>query len=273
MRVSIATERAPEQAVNEDFAAATANAVVLLDGAGLLTLDEGVCRHGVAWYVRQLGSTLLAGMLDRPDRGLTGILADSIGHVAASHQATCDLGHAGTPSATVVMLDVYDKVIRYLVLADSVLLINGPEGQQVVTDSREAVIGRRFRGPMDAVPAGTSAHDDARRNYVERLRSFRNRPGGFWVAAADPRAATEAITGSASARSVESAMLLSDGASRLVDRFHLATWQDVSTLVARSGGHALIDAVRRAERSDLRGQRWPRGKVHDDATVVLCDQL
>jgi hypothetical protein len=30
----------------------------------------------------------------------------------------------------------------------------------------------------------------------------------------------------------------------------------------------LIDRVRAAERDDPRGERWPRGKVHDDATAV-----
>lgn len=48
MRVSIATEPAPGQSENEDFAGAVARAAVLLDGAGSPGGEAGGCVHGVA---------------------------------------------------------------------------------------------------------------------------------------------------------------------------------------------------------------------------------
>ena len=63
--------------------------------------------------------------------------------------------------------------------------------------------------------------------------------------------------------------LLSDGASRLADRFHLAAWVDVCDILYRDGPSGLIEHVRTAESSDPRGERWPRGKIHDDATAVF----
>lgn len=65
------------------------------------------------------------------------------------------------------------------------------------------------------------------------------------------------------------AVLLSDGASRLADRFHLATWAEVCGILTRDGPAGLIERVRAAESADPRGQRWPRGKIHDDATAVF----
>ncbi|MEU8263149.1 hypothetical protein AB0C02_21275 [Micromonospora sp. NPDC048999] len=270
MRVTIATEPAPGH-VNEDFAAATANAVVLLDGAGLSGVDDGGCIHGVAWYVRQLGSELLARLAHESLPSLVQILADAIARVAASHNKTCDLDHPGTPSSTVIMVDFRGSHLRYLVLADSVLIINELGKQHVISDGREADIGRRHRRDMDAIPAGTTAHDDARRAYVETLRAYRNRPGGFWVAATNPAAAYEALTGRVDKTRVESLLLLSDGASRPVDRFGLSTWDEIAELVAASGSTTLLQRVRDAENSDPHGNRWPRGKIHDDATVVYCD--
>jgi hypothetical protein len=70
---------------------------------------------------------------------------------------------------------------------------------------------------------------------------------------------------------VESLLLLSDGASRPVDRFGLRTWGEIVELVASSGCPTLLQLVRDAETSDPHGTRWPRGKIHDDATVVYCD--
>ncbi|MFI7510546.1 hypothetical protein ACIBSS_27380 [Micromonospora aurantiaca] len=270
MRVTIATEPAPGHE-NEDFAAATANAVILLDGAGLSGVDDGGCIHGVAWYVRRLGAELIAGLTHQPSSSLAQILADAIDHVAASHNKTCDLNHPGTPSSTAVMIDINGPSLRYLVLADSVLVINELGKQHVISDGREADIGRRHRRAMDAIPADTAAHDDARRAYVETLRAYRNHPGGFWVAAADPQAASEALTGEVDKRRVESLLLLSDGASRPADRFGLMTWDEIAEMVSTAGCPALLRKVRDAENSDPRGRRWPRGKIHDDATVVYCD--
>ncbi|MGP3960783.1 hypothetical protein ACTWPT_32710 [Nonomuraea sp. 3N208] len=88
------------------------------------------------------------------------------------------------------------------------------------------------------------------------------------MVATDPLAADQALTGSMSADQIRAAALLSDGAARLVDRFHLTTWREALDLVDQHGPAELISRVRAAERSDLRGERWPRGKTFDDASVV-----
>jgi hypothetical protein len=66
---------------------------------------------------------------------------------------------------------------------------------------------------------------------------------------------------------------------RLVDRFEQASWSDLIDLVKQDSPDAIIERVRRLEADDPAGQRWPRGKASDDATVayiadlspVLCD--
>ncbi|WP_433351514.1 hypothetical protein ACQP25_00415 [Microtetraspora malaysiensis] len=42
------------------------------------------------------------------------------------------------------------------------------------------------------------------------------------------------------------------------------------SITAHGGSAELIRRVRDAERSDLVGKRWPRGKTFDDATAVYC---
>jgi len=69
---------------------------------------------------------------------------------------------------------------------------------------------------------------------------------------------------------MRAAAVLSDGASRLVDRFGLARWEDVLKTLDTLGPRELLRQVREAEMGDLDGSRWPRGKVHDDATVAYC---
>ncbi|MET8140824.1 integrase [Sphaerisporangium sp. NPDC005288] len=274
MRLAFATEAADPARPNEDFVAATPQGVVLLDGAGTPAGSECGCSHGVAWYSRTLGSTLLASMTLSTGT-LAEILGEGIKAVTSMHDSTCDLTHAGSPSATVVMLRRTGDVLQWLVLADSVLVLDvaGAAEPMVICDDREAKVGARYRSRMDALPGGSTEHGQAHREYVEVMRRHRNRDGGFWVASVDPLAAEQALTGSMPIQDVRAAALLTDGVSRLVDRFELATWRELLDLLDTSGPSALIRRVRQSERSDPQGRRWPRGKTFDDATAAYAPDL
>ncbi|GII84163.1 hypothetical protein Ssi03_21530 [Sphaerisporangium siamense] len=274
MRLTFATEPAYLGRLNEDFIAATQDAVVLLDGAGTPPGVECGCHHGVAWYSHTLGSTLVTSMTQ--SAGTLGeILADGIKTVAGLHASSCDLTHAGSPSATVVMLRRTGEMLEWLVLADSVLVLDvaGSPEPVVICDDREAQVGARYRTLMDSLPGGSPEHQRAHAQYVETMRRHRNREDGFWVASVDPSAADQAQSGAIPVGEVRAAAVLSDGASRLVDRFELATWRQLLDLLDSSGPGELIDRVRQAERSDLEGRRWPRGKAFDDATAAYVTAL
>jgi hypothetical protein len=268
VKASLATLPAAAGQPNEDFAGLIPSAAVLLDGAGL-SGTETLCRHGVAWYSKTLGGALLRRLADDDGSDLRDVLAEAINQTADAHRDTCDLDDPGTPSATVLIARFGPQQVDYLVLADSVLLLELATGEPLVlTDDREAEIGRSYRTEMDELENGTPGHDDARRRYVHTLRSRRNRPDGFWVAAADPKAADQAVTGSIALDDLSAVALLSDGASRLADRFHTASWPELLSILRADGPERLLRAVRTAEESDPQGHRWPRGKTYDDATAI-----
>lgn len=270
LRVEFATEPADPNRPNEDFIAAGPNALVLLDGCGTPAGSDSGCTHGVPWYVARLGLNLFTRASSRPDLTLTNCLAEAIEATAALHADTCDLSHPGTPSATVIAVRQNADRLDYLVLADSTLAVETPAGIEVITDDREAQVGDRYRAEMDATPAGTPAHVAAHRAYVEAMRAHRNQPGGFWVAAADKAAATEALTGTLPVAEIRAMAVLSDGGSRLVDRFELVDWPGLFKLLTEAGPAELITQVRAAETADPEGTRWPRGKSKDDATAAWC---
>ncbi|MDX6739282.1 protein phosphatase 2C domain-containing protein [Actinocorallia sp. A-T 12471] len=235
MKVSWATRAVPRRDwPNEDFVAAAEGAVVVLDGCSLPPGTDLGCRHGTAWYARSLGLEMLGRMLEPPtvpmDRGnaLRACLAASIEAVALKHADTCDLSHRATPAATVLALRERPEGVEYLVLADSVLLLDSGGSVEVVS------------------------HEYART-----------------YAAADPSAASRAITGARPPGALRRAALLTDGATRLTDRFKILGWQELLTLLAADGPEALIDQTRSAEDADPDCQRWPRTKRHDDATAAL----
>ena len=116
MQVTLASRRSPDAASNEDFIAATAGCVVVVDGASVPAELGTGCAHGTAWFARRLGTQLLALVTSQPDHSPADNLAQAITDVAALHADTCDLDHPGTPSATVAILREQPDTIDYLVL-------------------------------------------------------------------------------------------------------------------------------------------------------------
>ena len=143
-----------------------------------------------------------------------------------------------------------------------------PDDLGRVDDAGLDEVGERLRAPVDELPTGSPEHAAALAEYRDALTGLRNRPGGFWIAGPEPRAAEYALTGTVTLESLVSATLLSDGATRLVDQFDLADWREVLTVLGTSGPDELIRRVREVESGDLDGRRWPRGKASDDATVL-----
>ena len=242
----------------------------MLDG---LSAPDGTgtgCRHGTPWYVRQLGPRLLTLASD-PSNSLADALAEAIRQVASLHPG-CDLTHPGTPSATVVLLRALDDRTDYLALADAVLLLDTTDGLKVISDERVNQLAGKERAAANRVPTGSALKLRRRAQLTRALRRARNRPGGYWVAAADPQAASQAVTGTLPSRSLHRAALLSDGASRLVDPFQLATWEELLALLDESGPDELLRQVRAAEAVDPEGRQWPRTKRSDDATAVYLQR-
>jgi hypothetical protein len=213
VRVTLASEPAYPGRENEDFAAATPRAVVLLNGAGSPAGVDPGCVHGVAWYSRDLGARLLARVTAADGVPLADCLAEAIAETAALHAHTCDLV-AGGPAATVVAIRVTGSHLDYLVLADSTVVLDRFGEVQAITDDREARAGVPHRAPMDATANRTPEHDQALRDYTRAIRRHRNTPEGFWVTAGEPHPAYQAIVGRAPLASLRAVALLSDRASR-----------------------------------------------------------
>lgn len=270
MRVSFASLPGRAERANEDFIAATPQAIVLLDGAGMPDAAQTGCVHGVAWFARNLGVRILDALTIEPAIDLRAALRDAIKQTADRHATTCNLDHPGSPSATVVMVRDNGTTMDYLVLCDSVLILDRPGGPVAVTDERLERLAQSRRPSRDPQAVGTSSRAEAERHYVESLRDYRNREGGYWVASAQPEAADQAMTNSLPNDQVRRLAVLSDGASRPVDLFQQATWKDTLDLLTTGGPSSLLSRVREMESSDQDGERWPRGKCHDDATAALA---
>lgn len=259
MLTSAASEPSTPTATNLDWAGTAGHTAIVLDG-----LTEGAqtgCIHGTAWYVHQLGARLLLHAGDTATT-LPDALAQAISEVATVHQNTCDLNHPGSPCTTVTMIRRQANKLEYLVLADSPLVIDTGADPLVVIDEAE----KEFSARLEQTARGGTTEEFL--NLIHDQQQHRNKPGGYWVAQTNPQAAHHALTGTV--EDARGALLLSDGAALLVTDFHELTWQDLLDLAYRGGPAEVISATRKLEALDPDRTRWPRYKVSDDATAILC---
>ncbi|SHK77796.1 protein phosphatase 2C domain-containing protein [Actinacidiphila paucisporea] len=255
MRIETATAPGVPGAPNEDFAAVAlpagghGGALVLLDGV-TPPPGNGDCVHSVPWFTSRLGGALLEQSLSRPDGTLADCLSAAIALTAEAHRGTCDLSHPLTPQATVVAVRWGADEVEHLVLSDSALLLEGPDG---------------------AVTAVLDDRIDRLRAAGTRVGPLRNLPGGFFTAAADPAVAAKAVTGRVPVASLRAFAALTDGAARGVEVFGSDDWASTFALLRKAGPQALLTRVRDQELADPAGAAVPRGKPFDDATAVLVE--
>jgi len=261
MRTELVSEPGGPSRPNEDFAAVAlpasgrGGAVVVLDGVTPPRGETG-CLHSVPWYTARLGGALTELTVSLPDVPLTEALSRAITRTARAHEQTCDLSHPRTPQATVVVARWSQDSLDYLVLSDSALLLEAPDGAvTAVLDDRLSRLPRALLA-TDAIIDST----------------VRNKEGGFFTAAADPAVAARAVTGSVPRDEVRALLALSDGAARWVETFHEGDWADCLRLVRKEGATALVERVRALERADAETRtHLLRSKIHDDATAVYAE--
>ncbi|MFD0397270.1 hypothetical protein ACFVHI_04240 [Kitasatospora sp. NPDC127121] len=269
MLVSVATAPNPGR-INEDFAVASPETVVLLDGAGLPSSMNTGCTHGVPWFVRTLGASIFKHATERP-AALTECLADAIDSTARLHAGTCDLGNPMTPTSTVAITRARGDAFEWLVLADSTVVLSLPDGIDVISDHRVSAVTDRQRADM-AKELEHLPESERRTALAYAQRQLMNSAAGYWVAATEAGAAEQSLTGEVSLSRVRAAAVLTDGAVRAVDDFGVMGWPDLMSRLETSGPRGVIDHTRELERSDPQRRRWPRSKCHDDATVVLMQR-
>lgn len=260
MRTELVSEPGDPGRPNEDFASVglpasgQGGSLVMLDGV-TPPGDGGGCRHSVPWFTARLGGALTELTVSLQDVPLAELLSRALARTAGTHATTCDLSHPRTPQATVVLARWSPAWVEYLVLSDSALLVEAPDG--TVTALRDDRLDRLPRSAL-----ATAALVDT---------TLRNKEGGFFTAAADPSVASRAVTGALPRGAVRALAALTDGAARWVERFHEGDWADCLALIREEGPRTLVDRVRALERTDAdRGPRRP-GKTHDDATVVYAE--
>jgi hypothetical protein len=249
-------ERPAASQPSQDRVFTTPNAVMVLDGA---THPDPTARDG-GWIAEQIGHQLHTRLTDDPQVELTVAIADAIATVAHSHGLT----PGAAPSTTISIARWDHDTVDVLVLCDSpVVVIDKAGNAHEVRDDRL----RQVSGQVDR-PVGYLTDQD-RRALVAHQEQQRNKPGGYWVAEANPDAAYHAITGSWPLDEVTAVLVMTDGVSKAVDTYGLGPSRLDLYQLAHHNPARVIDTIHEAEHSDPYGTRWPRSKQHDDKALAV----
>lgn len=281
-RVELCNVAATDNAQSEDLVKTAGSAAWLLDGAGAHDDPQACKRHDASWFVQQLSHALAAELGEAPARHLHATLAGAIARVDSLHERLCPhvlQGHG--PAATAVIVRRRSQTLDYLVLGDSALLVQTGDGQvHHHSDKRLSTVDPRLRESIHlALRSGCGYDSTGHHERIRRLRaterSMRNRQGGFWIAADDPRAALHSLAGSYTLTGrtdgASRIALISDGLARAVTHLQCYSgWRELLEDLFGSGIAACVTRVRDAERADPDGSRHPRSKPADDAAAITC---
>ncbi len=253
----------PPAADSDDRVFVTPHAVIVLDGASAFTPVP----VSAATYADTLGHRLAEFLTERPRADLHAVLSEAIEHVATK----LDLRPGESPSSTVSILRETGNTVDVLVLGDSPVIVGAPE-PITVTDNRLARLDLPERNAYRARLAASAGFDDEHRALLARLQrhqaQYRNQPGGYWIAEADPAAAYHAVNHCFPRNAVNWAVVATDGAGVPLTYLGLADWP----ALIHAGAHALMDLLRRCHRweanADPDACAHPRAKRHDDKTIV-----
>ncbi|WP_143267186.1 hypothetical protein [Amycolatopsis thailandensis] len=216
--------QAPPFHDSDDKVIALGNGVIMLDGASAFV--PGPVPPGV--YADALGTGLRRHLDNDPAADLTGVLADTI-HDVAVH---LDLRPGHSPSSTVTILRAHDGWTDILMLGDNLAVLPG----LTITDPRLSRLDLEPSCLYRHRLAQGTGFDQTHRAFLHELQTQqaarRNRPGGYWIAEADPTATQHAIVHRIRADDVPRAVLATDGAYKPMRHLGITDWPTISSASA-----------------------------------------
>jgi hypothetical protein len=248
---------------NADRAFITDNAAILLDGAtAFLPVDVDPDT-----YADTLGEAIANHLDDDPTAELPAVVRTAIAHAAER----LDLTPGQSPSSTVAILRTRENAADLYVLGDSPIHYGTDIHTASLTDDRLSHVAVNERRHYESRLRAGHGYDEHHRAALAALQRAQrhacNRPGGYWIAEANPDAAEHGLTRHVPAAAITWAVLASDGAADLIDHT-CHPWPDIAHAETGQLAALLAQLYEWETITDPDGRALPRAKRHDDKTLI-----
>jgi hypothetical protein len=254
----------PSSQDSDDRVFTAPHVVIVLDGASAFKPVP----VAAASYADTLGRHLIDLLVADPTANLHDSLSKGIKYVAAKF----NLRAGESPSSTVSIIRETKESVDVLVLGDSPVIIGKINSTHMLTDERLKQLTLPERDAYQTRLAAGRGFDDQHSALLVQLQAhearYRNRPGGYWIAEADPAAGHHAVYQSFRKNLTTWALVATDGAADSLNFLTLNNWSTLIQLDAKELGELLRHCQDWETQIDDGGQIRPRAKRHDDKTLV-----
>lgn len=256
----VAAAQLPAQDDSDDKLFTTPNAVIMLDGASAFV----PVTVPASTYADRLGRSIQQRLTEHPDATLTDVLADAIADTAEA----LDLTPGESPSSTVAIARVRDRLVDVLALGDTQIVTPRETIRDDRMDRLELAPRRKYRERLAAGTGYDDEHRAALRELPAEQAKHRNRNGGYWIAEATRQAAQHAITATWPITDVPWVVLATDGAYEPMEHLGLADWSSIAHATSAELDAILHRCHQWEEHDDPSATAMPRAKRHDDKAIA-----
>lgn len=257
----VASAQLPPIQDSDDKIFTTRHAVIMLDGASAFVPVPVPANT----YADRLGKHLRDSLQAWPDADLRATLAGAI-HTTARQ---LNLTPGQSPSSTVTIARELDGHLDLLVLGDNLVVL--PD--ETITDERMDQLDLAPRRKYQERLAAGAGYDDEHRAILRELQTQqaerRNREGGYWIAEADPDAASHALTTRRPISQTPWAVLATDGAYNTMQHLGLNDWPTLVNASAEQLDAELARCQDWESTGDPDASELPRAKRHDDKSLAV----
>lgn len=263
--------------VNEDIGHITKNAAWVLDGSTGVTNDHIFTEYDsdAQWFTHRWNDFLIDN-IDR-DEELKDILKEGVRTIRDeffSRDNSKNIEKIGFPSSTLALVRWNSSKLEYFILADNIISI---ERDQSIKTYKDTMIDR-----LDSI-THSKMHDfilknngdiDSAREHVKDIliknRRLKNTDEGYYVLEFDDYAIDHGVHGELKADNLH-ILIATDGFSALAEKYKHYELDELLPMAKKYNIDKLNDELREIERSDHRGVKYPRIKVHDDSSAIYLE--
>jgi len=262
---------------NEDIIGLSPYGAWVLDGAtGLnnknLISDESDAKWYVNWWNKYLHDNMKRNV------SLKEIMKDGIDEISKEyHKLVGDtkVESLDFPSCACSIIKFYENKIEYLILGDCTLLINNKDCIKTFKDDAISKLDKKVYDYMSEIENSKNMTFNERKDKVMHIiienRLKKNTIGGYWSLEFSKDAIDNCVNGFIDIDNDMKIMMTSDGFSCAYDRYDIFSEEDIINIANTEGIDYIYKKMREFEKSDEKGVKYPRFKVHDDSSCVYLN--
>lgn len=260
--------------VNEDGCGVEGNFAWIADGAGTAAPPRFPgTGTDAAWLVHEVARTMANALAHDPSRALSELLDVVEADVRSAWGASSTVDPAGGPTCCLAVMEHWrdDGRADIAVVGDVVLLVPmADESVRMITDERVKPFEAKSLAALGTDPRQHGAMPPAARAQIQANRALMNTADGFPIVCPPAQWVSRMVRGACMLARDKPVVLVTDGFYRLVDVFSRYTDETLYDACAKGHGNALLAELRQTEADDADMSRYPRFKVHDDATLLIA---